>query len=235
MQNQNTNFKVVTPIPKSPYHLIPWFLEHCESKNYASHEVVFHEGDPADSLYYIIEGSVNVTVMNCEEKEVVLSSLSTNDFIGEMAFFLTNPKQSYRSASVITRMPCKIAKISYTNLRTLIDYNPEILMRIGAQMARRLSFISVHVSNLSFLDVTGKVTQTLLNIARKDDAMTHPDGMQISITRQELASMVGSSRETVGRVLKILEDEDVIQAQGKKIVVHMEKAEQFTYFRNEKR
>eukprot|EP01083_Nonionella_stella_P057093 150017_1 len=61
------------------------------------------------------------------------------------------------------------------------------------------------VRNLAFLDVTGRIAQTLLNLAKQPDAMTHPDGMQIKITRQEIGQIVGCSRETVGRILKMLE------------------------------
>lgn len=64
--------------------------------------------------------------------------------------------------------------------------NPDILMRLSSQMARRLQVTSEKVGNLAFLDVTGRIAQTLLNTAKQPDAMTHPDGMQIKITRQKL-------------------------------------------------
>ncbi len=73
--------------------------------------------------------------------------------------------------------------------------------------------------NLAFLDVAGRVARTLLDLAHQPDAMTHPDGMQIRITRQEIAKIVGCSREMAGRVLKELEEQGLITAHGKKIVV----------------
>ena len=97
---------------------------------------------------------------------------------------------------------------------------PDILMRLSAQMARRLQVTSEKVGNLAFLDVTGRIAQTLLNLAKQPDAMTHPDGMQIKITRQEIGQIVGCSRETVGRILKMLEDQNLISAHGKTIVVY---------------
>ena len=69
------------------------------------------------------------------------------------------------------------------------------------------------------MDVTGRVARTLLDLCEQPDAMTHPDGMQIRITRQELGRIVGCSREMVGRVLKNLEEQGLITAQGKTIVV----------------
>nr|BFF12565.1 hypothetical protein GCM10025699_38680 [Microbacterium flavescens] len=64
--------------------------------------------------------------------------------------------------------------------------NPDILMRLSSQMARRLQVTSEKVGNLAFLDVTGRIAQTLLNLAKQPDTMTHPDGMQIKITRRKL-------------------------------------------------
>ena len=68
-------------------------------------------------------------------------------------------------------------------------------------------------------DVYKRQAQTLLNLAKQPDAMTHPDGMQIKITRQEIGQIVGCSRETVGRILKMLEEQELISAHGKTIVV----------------
>lgn len=78
-----------------------------------------------------------------------------------------------------------MAEISYKKFRQLIQVNPDILMRLSSQMARRLQVTSEKVGNLAFPDVTGRIAQTLLNLAKQPDAMTHPDGMQIKITRQK--------------------------------------------------
>ena len=87
-------------------------------------------------------------------------------------------------------------------------------------MALRLRRTSGMVGRLAFMDVAGRVARTLLDLCKEPDAMTHPDGMQIRITRQELGRIVGCSREMVGRVLKSLEDQNLITATGKTIVVN---------------
>ncbi|MBE1043586.1 helix-turn-helix domain-containing protein, partial [Escherichia coli] len=112
-----------------------------------------------------------------------------------------------RSAWVRAKTAWEVAEISYKKFRQLIQVNPDILMRLSAQMASRLQVTSAKVGNLAFLDVTGRIAQTLLNLAKQPDAMTHPDGMQIKITRQEIGRIVGCSREMVGRVLKSLEEQ----------------------------
>ena len=101
----------------------------------------------------------------------------------------------------------------------MITIAPDILMRLAGQMASRLQVTSQKVGNLAFLDVTGRIANTLLDLAKQPDAMTHPDGMQIKITRQEIGQIVGCSRETVGRILKMLEEQGLISAHGKTIVV----------------
>lgn len=129
-------------------------------------------------------------------------------------------KQSGCYSNILMYCMYAVAEISYKKFRQLIQVNPDILMRLSAQMARRLQVTSEKVGNLAFLDVTGRIAQTLLNLAKQPDAMTHPDGMQIKITRQEIGQIVGCSRETVGRILKMLEDQNLISAHGKTIVVY---------------
>jgi len=91
---------------------------------------------------------------------------------------------------------------------------------VSMQMAQRLRDTTRKVGDLAFLDVTGRVARTLLDLSKEPDAMTHPDGMQIKITRQEIGRIVGCSREMVGRVLKVLEQQDLVWVKGKTMVVH---------------
>jgi len=93
------------------------------------------------------------------------------------------------------------------------------MLALGTQMARRLRNTTRKVGDLAFLDVTGRVARTLLDLCKEPDAMTHPDGMQIKITRQEIGRIVGCSREMVGRVLKTLEEQGLVSVKGKTMVV----------------
>jgi len=96
---------------------------------------------------------------------------------------------------------------------------PKILFAIGSQLTHRLLRTSRQVSRMAFMDVTNRVSRTLLDLCQEPDAMTHPDGTQIRISRQEVSRIVGCSREMVGRVLKQLEEERMIDVAGKTIVV----------------
>ena len=115
---------------------------------------------------------------------------------------------------------CEVAEVSYAKFRELTQRDPELLYAVGRQMAERLRKTTRKVGDLAFLDVTGRVAGTLLELCKQPDAMTHPDGMQIKITRQEIGRIVGCSREMVGRVLKSLEEQGLIEVKGKTMVVY---------------
>ncbi|MCK5819332.1 MAG: cAMP-activated global transcriptional regulator CRP [Psychromonas sp.] len=198
---------------------LDWFLSHCHSHKYPPKSVLIHVGESANTLYFIVKGSVAVVIKDDEGKEMILSYLNQNDFIGELALF-DKSEQPIRSASVKAKTDCEVAEISYKKFLQLITINPDILMLLSAQMASRLQITSQKVGSLAFLDVTGRIANTLLDLAKQPDAMTHPDGMQIKITRQEIGQIVGCSRETVGRILKMLEEQGLITAHGKTIVVY---------------
>ena len=192
------------------------FLEHCHRKKYPAKSVIIHEGDEPDVLYYIMEGSVTVLIEDENGREIVLAYLNPGDFFGEMGLF---EDEESRSAWVRSKTKCELAEISYAKFRQMASEMPDVLFELGCQMSARLRKTSRKVSDLAFLDVTGRVAHTLLELCKEPNAMTHPDGMQISITRQEIGRIVGCSREMAGRVLKELEDDDLISAHGKTVVV----------------
>ena len=164
-----------------------------------------------------MKGSVSVLLEDKEYHEIVLDYLNEGDFIGEMGLFFPSAD---RSAWVKARADCELAEISYTKFNNMRNDNPGVLFEISRQIANRLRKTSRKVGDLAFLDVTGRIAGTLLELAKQPDAMTHPDGMQIKITRQELGKIVGCSREMAGRVLKILEEQELIWVKGKTIVVY---------------
>ena len=193
------------------------FLEHCHRRKYPNKSVIIYAGDQPDVLYYIISGSVTVLMEDENGHEIVLAYINSGGFFGEMGLFGEQPN---RSAWIRTRIECEVAEISYPRFRALAREDPDILLELTAQLATRLRKTSRKVSNLAFLDVTGRIAHTLLELCKEPDAMTHPDGMQIKVTRQELGRIVGCSREMAGRVLKALGEQGHIAVKGKTIVVN---------------
>jgi len=171
------------------------FLEHCYRCSYPAKTVIINADDG---------------------HEIVLAYLNAGDFFGEIGMF---DERHERSAWVRARTQCEVAQISHDRLRTLTRELSEVLFALFGQLAIRLRDTSRKVGDLTFTDVAGWVSRALLDLREQPDAMTHPDDMQIRITRQELDRIAGCSREMVGRVLKTLEEQAFISVAGKTIVV----------------
>lgn len=195
---------------------LDYFLSQCHRRRYPARSTIIYAGDKSDSLFYIIKGSVTVIIEDDDGREMIMAYLNEGDFFGEMGLF---DEVSPRSAWVKAKIECEVAEISYNKFRDISAQDPKILYFIGEQMATRLRKTTRKVGDLAFLDVTGRVARTLLDLSQEPDAMTHPDGMQIKITRQEIGRIVGCSREMVGRVLKTLEEQGLVTVKGKTMVV----------------
>jgi CRP/FNR family cyclic AMP-dependent transcriptional regulator len=195
------------------------FLHYCEVRDYPTRTTILREGEHAARLYLILDGSVTVTVADEQDEDhrLVVSYLNLGDFFGEMGLF--GAADDARSAAVTTREASKIAEISYERFMKIRGQFPDILFAIAAQMATRLRKTTFKLKNLAFVDVSGRIAHTLMDLCKQPDAMTHPDGMQIKVTRQELGKIAGCSREMAGRVLKTLEEEGLVQVSGKTVVV----------------
>jgi CRP/FNR family cyclic AMP-dependent transcriptional regulator len=179
---------------------------------------MIHAGDLPDTLYYIMDGSVEVMIEDEDGNEMVLAYLNKGQFFGEMGLF--NNDQPSRSAWVRTRVSSEIAEMTYPRFRQIASESPGLIFELATQMATRLTRTNRKLNDLAFVDVTGRVANAIRDLCNEPDAMTHPQGTQIKVSRQELSRLVGCSREMAGRVLKVLEDEGLVSASGKTIVVY---------------
>ncbi|MFC3609495.1 cAMP-activated global transcriptional regulator CRP [Stutzerimonas tarimensis] len=194
-------------------------IAHCHRRRFSSKSTIIYAGDRCESLFFIIKGSVTILIEDDDGREMIIAYLNAGDFFGEMGLFDAEEADQERSAWVRAKTECEVAEISYAKFRELTQQEPEIVYALGRQMAERLRNTTRKVGDLAFLDVTGRVARTLLDLCKQPDAMTHPDGMQIKITRQEIGRIVGCSREMVGRVLKSLEEQGLVNVKGKTMVV----------------
>ncbi len=198
------------------------FLSHCHRRRYPSRTDVFRPGDPAGTLYYIVNGSTSIITEEDDGRELVLGYFGAGEFVGEMGLFIESDR---REVMLRTRVSCELAEIGYERLYELFD-GPlagdakSLLWAIGAQLSRRLLDTSRKAGRLAFLDVTDRIIRTLHDLAREPDAMSHPQGTQLRISRQEISRLVGCSREMAGRVLKKLQAEGKLHARGKTIVLY---------------
>ena len=197
------------------------FLGHSHRRRYPTRTNVFRPGDAAGTLYYVISGSVSIIAEEDEERELVLGYYGTGEFVGEMGLFIESDK---REVILRTRTPCELAEISYERLQALLAAQANdatrLLYSIGAQISQRLLHTSRKAGRLAFLDVSDRIYRTLFDLAKEPDAMSHPQGTQLRVSRQELARLVGCSREMAGRVLKKLQADGKLHARGKTVVLY---------------
>ncbi len=203
--------------PLSDIPAINRFLSYCRIRTVPSKTVVIHAGDLPDVLYYIISGSVEVMIEDEEGNEMVLAYLNKGQFFGEMGLFYEQPT---RTAWVRTRGQCELAEMTYPRFRQIAAESPGLIFELATQLATRLDRTNRKLGDLAFVDVTGRVAHAIMDLCGEPDAMTHPEGMQIKVSRQELSRLVGCSREMAGRVLKVLEEQGLLRATGKTIVVY---------------
>ena len=193
------------------------FISAANLRCFEPQSTIIFGGESCDSIFLLLRGMVSVHIDGVADREIIVDYLTAGDFFGELPMFLKNRQ---RSAAIKAKFDCEVAELSYSSFRALSQDHSDLLFEVARQMANRLVRTTQKVSDLAFLDVTGRVARTLMELSKQPDAVTHPHGMQIKITRQELGNIVGCSREMAGRVIRSLSREGLISVRGKTMVVH---------------
>jgi CRP/FNR family cyclic AMP-dependent transcriptional regulator len=198
------------------------FLDCCVRKTFPKKGAIIRPGDAADTLLYIVKGNAVITLADEEGNDVILAYAKAGEFIGEIGLFFRAPQ---RNVLVRSRTDCEVAEIGYDRLGALLqtdlrDVHADLLTAVGLQLSERLLKTSRRVTRLAFMDVAGRIARTLLDMCSEPEAMSHPAGTQVQISRQEIARIVGCSREVAGRALKQMADDGMISVSGMKIVIH---------------
>jgi CRP/FNR family cyclic AMP-dependent transcriptional regulator len=191
-------------------------LKHCRIRTYKPKSIIIHFGDYSSSLFYIVSGSVAAIGEDSDGKEITLAYLNAGDFVGEMGLF----EQSSRSARIRAKTTCELAEISYRKFFSLSVKYPEFIYAVARQISLRLAKTSRKACDLAFLGVQERVASAIVYLCNEPDAQQKKKYTHIQITRQELAKLVGCSREMAGRVLKDLQSKHLIALSGKTIMVH---------------
>lgn len=186
-------------------------------KNYSKKNIVFHEGDYGDALYIIKNGRIKIAKVAIDGREKTLTILKAGDFFGEMAIFDDMPRSATAEAM---DHDVKLLSISKNDFEQLIMSTPSIAIRIMKDLTRRIRQVNEQVQDLAFKDVHGRVASTIFNLLKTEKEVSkNPKVSQLKMTHQDLANMVGSSRETVTRALNRLQDEGVISISHQQISV----------------
>ncbi len=174
------------------------------------------ENEGGDTLFVITGGKVKVTAFSEHGKEVIFSILEDGDFFGDMSPLDGKP----RSASVVAVEDSEVCLIRRTDFIRILENHPSIALKLLEELTSRLRKADERIESLAFLDVTGRVTGILLQLA-SEKGHHSSEGVLIKSrpTHQELANMIGTTRETVTRVLKQLERKNYIIISGKDITI----------------
>jgi CRP-like cAMP-binding protein len=180
-------------------------------RKFPKNATIFEEGVGGDYMYVIKEGQVKVTKMSEDGREKILEILGPGDFFGEMALLDREP----RSASIKTTRSCVLLALSRNDFLGLLRNNPDISMELIRVLSRRLRETDEQVRGLLFERVEGRTRRVLRRLA-SDPVPGQPELRSTpALTHQQLADLVGTSRETITRVLKDLKDEGWLAQRGK--------------------
>jgi len=167
-------------------------------RSYPKGRTIVSEGEPSQSMYILLAGRAKVQRSDSEGKEVILAVLGSGEFFGEMSLIDDSP----RSASVITLESCEFMAVSKDAFKTMLQQSPEVSMAVMRGLVRRLREADKKIETLALLDVYGRVARVLLDFS---EDVGGERVVKNRLPRQEIAKMIGASREMVSRVMKGLE------------------------------
>jgi CRP/FNR family cyclic AMP-dependent transcriptional regulator len=180
-------------------------------------EVLFHEGDPGDSLFIVASGAVKVVVPSEEGDEAILATLRRGDFLGELALLDGAP----RSASAIALEATETMALPRDRFKALVASEPVIRDALLSSLAGELRRLTAHVAELHFLDLTGRLAARLARLA-EEHGTREADGsirLDAPLTQSDLAAMIGATRQSVNKLLGEFEEEGLLRLERDSIVV----------------
>ena len=185
-------------------------------KRYPKDTVVFFENEEGDFFFTITEGRIKVTILGDDGREVILSVLGPGDFFGEMALLDNEP----RSATAIAVEESELLSLHRNDFQTVLNDNKSITSALIRVLSARLRRANHQISTLALLDVYGRVARVIVDMAREEGKRLRDGRIAFRrATHQEIANRIGTTRETVTRMLKDLERQGLIHVEGKEIIV----------------
>ena len=177
---------------------------------------LFDEGDAGDRLYVILEGKIKLTRAAADGRENLLSVLGPGEMFGELSLFDPRP----RTASAVAVTDARLAALAHDSLRNWLTGRPDVAMHLLRALAQRLRRTNDVMADLVFTDVPGRVAKALLDLADRFGEQ-QPEGLQVhhDLTQEELAQLVGASRETVNKALADFAARGWLQLSAKSVLI----------------
>ena len=175
---------------------------------------LFKEGDPGDRLYVVTEGKIKLSHASGDGRESLLMVLGPGDMFGELSLFDPGP----RTATAIT--DSQVLGLGHTDLNPWLAGRPEVSKSLLQALAHRLRRTNETMSDLVFADVPGRVAKALLELGEKFGTKTN-DGLYVhhDLTQEELAQLVGASRETVNKALADFAGRNWLKLDGRAVLI----------------
>lgn len=183
-----------------------------ERRRYGRGSLILRAGEETDALYIILSGRVKVLIPDEEGREIILTVMSAQDYVGEMGLLDGLPS----SATVETMEACEMMRIPRAAFLSCLESNSDVAMLVLHNLVQRLRDADRKIESLALIDVYGRVARLIIDIAESTDAGWV---VQRLPAKQEIGRMVGASREMVSRVFKDLQDKSLIRVDGRKIIV----------------
>jgi CRP/FNR family cyclic AMP-dependent transcriptional regulator len=185
-------------------------------RTYRRGEAVFHQGDPGQALHVVYRGRLKIVLPGQHGEEAVLTIVGPGDLFGDLALLDGAP----RSASVVALEPVETAVLSRADFVGLLRRSPTVVDGLLATLAQTIRRLSEEVADLTFLDLHARLAKKLLELA---EAHGRPvDGaleIQVPLTQEELASMIGATRPRVNKLLGLYEDRGAIARRGRHVLI----------------
>lgn len=183
-----------------------------QHRSYPRNAFILRAGEETDALYILLSGRVKVLIPDEEGHEVILSMMGPQEFFGEMGLL----DDLTRSASVETLEPCEMLRLPKAGFTNILKDNFELAMLIIRNLVRRLRDADRKIESLALIDVYGRVARLLIDMAKNVDGKWV---VEQAPPKQEIARMIGASREMVSRVIKDLHHKGLIRADKRRIHV----------------
>ncbi len=193
-----------------------WLAERVRRRRFARGDLIFQKDDPGQSLFIIESGSVRIYVPGTQGADLTLAVMGESDFFGDMSLLDGRP----RSASAAAAADAVLLSLERSDFSSLLQSRPDAAMSILAVIARRLRDSDQMASDLAFLDVSGRLARRLLDLSGTN-GVQREDGilLQVTLTQEELANMIGVTRESVNRNLSMFRRLGLIAREGRKIIL----------------
>lgn len=186
-------------------------------RTFRSGEVIFHRDDPGQVLYLIKEGKVKICLISPDGQEISLAVLGVGEYFGEFALYDGLP----RSADAIALEKVECYTLQRSDFQSAIMKNPKIAIQVLEGLSKRLRNTDQMVEDLIFLDVYGRVAKKLLDLSGMHGIKVENGTLiDVRLTQQELASMVGASRESVNKVMGYFADKGYISTDKHRVTLH---------------